>query len=382
MDFSWTDDQVRRYDEAVAFAERELNTDLAARDAAGEFRMDHWTKAAAFGVLGWIIPREYGGHGLDVVTSIRALEGIGYGCRDNGLTLALNGQLWSVQEPLLAFGTEEQKQKYMPPMCRGELIASHGMSEIESGSDAYSLQTSAEKVDGGYVLNGHKIYGGLSPVAGLSLVFAKTNPDAGQWGISAFLVESGFDGFEASPPKSKMGLRTGPLGDLFLRDCFVPEENRLGPEGAGVSIFTTSMDWERSFIFASHVGSMARQLDACIAFVREREQFGQSIGNFQSVSNRIAEMKVRLETSRLFLYKLAWMKGEGKPALQEAAMAKLHIAESFVANSMDAIRIHGGKGYMSEFEVERDLRDAIGGVIYSGTSDVQRNIIARTLGAM
>ena len=139
------------------------------------------------------------------------------------------------------------------------------------------------------------------------------------------------------------------------------------------------MEYERSFIFAGHVGSMARQLDDCVRYARERKQYGQSIGSFQSVSNRIADMSLRLETSRLLLYKLAWMKQEGQPALREAAMAKVHLSESFVANSLDAIRIHGAKGYMSEFEVERDLRDALGGVIYSGTSDIQRNIIARSL---
>ena len=230
------------------------------------------------------------------------------------------------------------------------------------------------------MLNGHKVLIGLGPVAGLSLVFANTNPDVGRWGLSAFLVESSFEGYHASGPSSKMGLRTAPLGELRLDGCIVPEANRLGPEGAGVSIFNHSMDWERAFIFASHVGSMARQLDECVDFASKREVFGQPIGRFQSVSNRIAEMRLRLETSRLLLYKLAWMKEQGQPAMLEAAMAKLHLGEAFAANSLDAIRIHGGRGYLSEFEVERDLRDALGGVIYSGTSDIQRNIIAQVLG--
>lgn len=380
MDFTWTDDQERRYQECVAFAQEHLDVDLAERDRRGEFRMELWNKSADFGVLGWCMPEEYGGSGLDVVTSIRLLEGIGYGCRDNALTLGLNGQLWSVQEPLLYFGNEEQKRRYLPRLISGEMLAAHGMTEPESGSDAFSLKTTAEKVDGGYVLNGHKIYIGLAPVAGLALVFANTRPEVGQWGVSAFLVESSYEGYSASPAKAKMGLRTSPLGDIVLEDCFVPEENRLGPEGVGVSVFTSSMDWERSFIFASHVGSMARQLDESIAFVKQRNQFGQSIGGFQSVSNRIADMKLRLETSRLLLYKLADKKGRGENALLEAAMAKLHLSESFVANSLDALRIHGGRGYLAEYEVERDLRDSLGGVIYSGTSDIQRNIIAKVLG--
>ena len=380
MDFSWTEQQQAAYAESVEFARHELDADLRQRDAAAEFRLGLWRRSAEHGVLGWCMPEEYGGAGLDVVTTIRRLEGIGYGCRDNALTLGLNGQIWSVQVPLVEFGNDEQKRRYLPRLCSGELLAAHGMTEPESGSDAFSLTTRAERVTGGYRLNGRKAYVGLAPVAGLSLVFAKTDPDVGQWGISAFLVESEFEGYSATPPRTKMGLKTNPLGDIVLEDCFVPEENRLGPEGIGVSIFNHSMDWERSFIFASHVGSMARQLDECIEYARSRKQFGRSIGAFQSVSNRIADMKLRLETSRLLLYKLAWMKERGEQAALEAAMAKLQIGEAFVANSVDAVRIHGARGYLSEFEIERDLRDAFGGVIYSGTSDIQRNIIARVLG--
>ncbi|MEM8934451.1 MAG: acyl-CoA dehydrogenase family protein [Acidobacteriota bacterium] len=380
MDLTWTDEQDARYAASVDFAREHLDDDLAARDATGTFRPDLWQRAADHGVLGWCMPEAYGGSGLDVVTSIRMLEGIGYGCRDNALTLGLNGQLWSVQEPLLHFGSDEQKARYLPRLISGELLAAHGMTEPASGSDAFSLETTAEKVDGGYVLDGHKTLIGLAPIAGLALVFANTRPEVGQWGVSAFLVERDFEGYSASPAKTKMGLRTSPLGDIVLDRCFVPEENRLGPEGIGVSVFNHSMDWERSFIFASHVGSMARQLDDCVAYARERRQFGQPIGHFQAVSHRIATMKLRLETSRLLLYKLASMKERDEPAMLEAAMAKLHIGESFAANSLDAVRVHGGKGYLAEFEVERDLRDALGGVLYSGTSDIQRNIIARVLG--
>ncbi len=364
----------------MKFARDHLNEGLRERDAAGSFDPELWQRCAAFGVLGWCMPEAFGGEGLDVVTTIRMLEGLGYGCRDNALTLGLNGQIWSVQEPLLQFGSEQQKQRYLPRLCSGELLAAHGMTEPDSGSDAFSLKTRAEKVAGGYVLNGQKSCIGLAPVAGIALVFANTNPAAKQWGVSAFLVESRSEGFTASQPRRKMGLQTSPLGDIVLENCFVPEEYRLGPEGIGVSIFNHSMDWERSFIFASHVGSMARQLDDCVQYARQREQFGKAIGDFQSVSNRLADMKLRLETSRLLLYKLAWMKERGEHAALESAMTKLHIGESFVANSTDAMRIHGARGYLSEYEVERDLRDALGGVIYSGTSDIQRNIVASVLG--
>ncbi len=379
MNFSWTEKQCDLYDQCVAFAREFLGKNLTQRDADGVFAHEEWKASADFGVLGWFVPKEYGGGGLDVVTTIRCLEGIGYGCRDNGLTLALNGQMWSVMEPLLQFGSEEQKHRYLPGLCNGSLRAAHGMTEAQSGSDAFSLKTTATKVADGYLLNGHKIYIGLAPVAELALVFANTNPAVGKWGISGFLVDAATEGFEASPAQAKMGLRTGPLGEITLKDCRVPESARLGPEGIGVSIFNHSMDWERSFIFASHVGSMARQLDDCITFARERNLFGQPIAGFQSISNRLAEMRLRLETSRLLLYKLAWMKEQRQPAMLEAAMAKLHIGESFAANSLDAMRIHGGRGYLSDYGVERDVRDSLGGVIYSGTSDIQRNIIATLL---
>ena len=380
MDFSWTDAQEERYTACVSFARKHLNEDLKVRDMDHAFDPNLWQRCGEFGVLGWCIPKKYGGAGLDIITTIRMLEGIGYGCRDNALTLALNGQIWSVQEPLLHFGSEQQKLRYLPKLCSGELLAAHGMTEPDSGSDAFSLQTRAEKVPGGYLLNGQKCYIGLAPIAGITLVFANTKPEVGQWGVSAFLVENGFNGYSASQPKPKMGLHTSPLGDIELRDCFVPEENRLGPEGGGVSIFNHSMDWERSFIFTSHVGAMARQLEECVEYARQRKQFDKPIGHFQSVSNRIANMKLRLETARLLLYKLAWMKQRGDHAALEAAMAKLHLGEAFAANSVDAMRIHGARGYLSEYEVERDLRDAFGGVIYSGTSDIQRNIIGRVLG--
>jgi alkylation response protein AidB-like acyl-CoA dehydrogenase len=214
----------------------------------------------------------------------------------------------------------------------------------------------------------------------LAVVFATVNPSQGLGGITAFLIENGTPGFSVGRDIAKMGLRTAPMAELVLQDCRVPEQNRLGPEGAGAGIFNGSMEWERSCILASHVGAMQRQLETCINYARERRQFGQPIGKFQSVSNRIADMQVRLETARLILSKVAWLKKMGKSAVMEAAIAKLYLSESFVQSSLDAIRIHGGYGYTTEFEVERDLRDAIGGTLYSGTSDIQRMIISRWLG--
>ncbi len=369
MDFSWTEEQLKFKKAVIEFAQKELNEGLIDRDHLGELARENWNKCAKMGILGLAVPEEYGGGGTDIMTTMLVMEGLGYGCRDNGLIFAMNAQMWSVQHPILTFGTEAQKQKYLPGMCSGDLIGAHG-----------SLRARAERVSYGYCLNGTKMFVTNAPVADVALVFATVNPAKRIGGVTAFLVEKGTPGFRVSRHIEKMGLRTSPMGELILEDCILPEESRLGSEGAGSSIFNSSMEWERSCILGSHVGAMERQLEDAIRYARERSQFGQRIGKFQSVANRIADMKVRLETARLLLYKVAWLKQMGKTAVMEAALAKLYLSECFVQSSLDAIRTYGGYGYMTELEVERDLRDAVGGILYSGTSDIQRMIIARWLG--
>jgi alkylation response protein AidB-like acyl-CoA dehydrogenase len=380
MDFTWTEEQHKFKKAAIEFAQKELNHKLIEHDRLGELAAEDWQKCARFGILGLAVPEKYGGSGADVLTAMLVMEGLGYGCKDNGLIFGMNAQMWSVQHPILAFGCEEQKQKYLPALCSGSMIGAHGMSEPDSGSDAYSLRCRARRADGGYVLNGTKMFVTNAPVADVALVFATVDPAKGMGGVTAFLVDKGTPGFKVSRGIEKMGLRTSPMGELILEDCFVPSGNLLGQEGAGSSIFNSSMEWERSCILGSYIGTMERQLEACVAYARERRQFGQPIGKFQSVANRIADMKVRLETARLLLYQVAWLKQVGKPAIMEAAMAKLYLSECFVQSSLDAVRTYGGYGYMTEFEIERDLRDAIGGTLYSGTSDIQRVIISRWLG--
>lgn len=380
MDFSWTTEQLAIKQAAIEFAQKELNDDLVSRDQAGHFPRDHWQRCARFGIQGLPIPEQYGGGAADIMTTMLIMEGLGYGCRDNGLLFALNAQMWSVQLPILAFGSPAQKAKYLPGLCQGELIGAHGMTEPDSGSDAYSLRTRAEKVAGGYVLNGSKMFVTNAPTADMAVVFASLDLSKGRWAISAFLVDKGTAGFSTGRDIAKMGLRTAPLGELIFQDCFIPTENRLGREGIGASIFNNSMEWERACILACNIGAMERQLEESIRYSRERRQFGQPIGKFQSISNRIANMKVRLETARLILYKVAWLKSIGKPATMEAAIAKLYLSESFVDSSEDALRLHGAYGYMAESGIERDLRDGWAGTIYSGTSDIQRTIIARLLG--
>jgi hypothetical protein len=380
MDFNWTKEQLDFKKMIVEFAQKELNDDLPERDKASSFSHQNWLKCAQIGIQGLAIPEAYGGAGVDLLTAALVMEGLGYGCRDGGLTFALNSQMWSVQPTLLDFGNETQKQTYLPGLCRGELIGAYGMTEPDSGSDAFSLRTRATKKDGGYVLNGSKTLVTFAPLADFAIVFATTDPELGKWGVSTFVVKKETPGFQVSRCMEKMGLRTVPIGELNFDDCFIPEENRIGPEGAGPSIFNSSQEWERAVILASQLGAMERQLEQAIQYANERHQFGQSIGKFQAVSNRIADMKVRLETARLLTYKVAWLKSQGKSVMLDAAIAKLYLSECFVESSLDAIRVHGGYGYMTEFEVERDLRDSIGGTLYGGTSDIQRNIISRFLG--
>ncbi|MCX6049748.1 MAG: acyl-CoA dehydrogenase family protein [Chloroflexi bacterium] len=380
MDFAWNTEQLEYKTAAIRFAQKELTAGVIERDQQECFGRDLWDKCADFGVLGLPFPEAYGGAAADILTTLLAMEGLGYGGKDNGLLFALNAQMWAVQHPICEFGSAEQKARWLHRLIQGKLIGAHGMSEPDSGSDAYSLRTRADKCEGGYRLNGTKIFVTNGPVADLAVIFASTAPENGSWGISAFVVEAATPGFVLGKPIAKMGLRTAPMGELILQDCFVPTANRLGPEGSGAHIFNSAMEWERACILGTQVGAMERQLEECVAYARNRQQFGQPIGKFQAVSNRIAEMKVRLETARLLLYKTAWLKQQGQPAHMEAAMAKLYLSEVFVESSLDAIRIHGGYGYTTEFEVERDLRDAIGGTLYSGTSDIQRNLIARYLG--
>lgn len=381
MDLSWSQDQITYKEKIIAFAKEELASNVIENDSKSQFSRSDWLKCANFGIQGLASITQYGGYKneIDILTATLAMEGLGFGCKDNGLPFSLNAQMWTVQLPIVEFGTDAQKQKFLTKLTSGEWIGCHALTEPNAGSDVFSMETTAEKVDGGYLLNGAKRLITLGPIADVALVFCSTNSKVGKWGISGFLVEKGTSGFTQSKNKSKMGLRTVPIGDLNFKDCFVSTENRLGAEGAGWSITTTSLEYDRSGILGSQLGAMERQLNDAIAFVKKRKQFGKSVGEFQSVSNRIANMKLRLETSRLLLYKVAWLKSIGESAMMESAMLKLHLSESFIESSLDSIRSFGGSGYLSEYEVERDLRDAVGGVIYAGTSDIQRDIISKLL---
>ena len=382
MDFSLSAEQQDLKDAAAAFAQGELNQDLGTREQAGEFSREAWRACARFGIQGLPIPTEMGGGGADILTAVLVMEGLGYGCRDNGLIFSLNAQLWSVELPLVKFGTPEQKQAYMPGFMSGDLIGVHAMTEPESGSDAFSMRTRAERKDDSYVLTGTKQYVTNAPVADVMLIFA-AHPDKPQMsGVSAFLVDKGTPGLSVTHHMDKMGLRTSPMAEVVLDECVVPLANRVGPEGAGTAIFNSTMVWERSCILAGALGSMQRQLESCVQYARDRKQFGESIGKFQAISGKVADMYLRLEAARLLVYQAAWhgQQEGGRGAVAHAAAAKLFTSEAWVASSLDAVQLHGAYGYMTESGVERDLRDAVASTIYSGTSEIQRVILARMLG--
>lgn len=379
VEFAWSDEQLAYRDAVVSFARERLGKDLRARDSAQEFPREDWDECARFGLQGLPVPVAYGGEGADARTMMLAMEALGYGCADNGLVFSLNAHLWSAVTPIVTFGSDEQKQRYLPGMCDGTIIGVQAMTEPESGSDAFSMSTSAVADGDHWLLNGSKTYITNAPVADVFVVFASTDRDRGWAGTTAFVVDAGTSGLTVGPAFDKMGLRTSPMSELSFVDCRIPRSAVLGSPGSGMSVFTESMNWERSCILASAVGVMQRQLEACTAYARTRRQFGKPIGSFQAVSHRIVEMRVRLEAGRALLYRLGWLldSGQAKPA--DAALVKLFLSEAWVASSLDAVQLHGAYGYMTEAGIERDVRDALASRIYSGTSEMQRNIIARDL---
>jgi alkylation response protein AidB-like acyl-CoA dehydrogenase len=380
LNIDLTDDQARLQAAAIEFARSSLGGGRTRADHDGTFDRAGWEACARFGVLGMPIPERYGGMGLGLSPFLAVMEGLGYATRDQGLLFSINAHLWTNSIPILIYGTEEQRTRYLPRLCSGELIGANGASEPDAGSDVFSMRTVAARDGDHYVLNGAKTFVTNAPVADVVVAYATIDPKLGATGITAFIVDRATPGLAVGRELEKMGLRTSPMAEIVFDGCRVPAANRLGREGRGVQVFESSMEWERGCILATCLGVMRRQLEACVAHARTRKQFGRSIGKFQAVANRIVDMKVRLDTCRPLVYRIGFLKDRSRPAMQEAAIAKLYVSDCFVRSSHDAVQIFGGYGYMTEQEVERDLRDAVGSTIYSGTNDIQRNIIAASLG--
>jgi len=375
-----TEEHERLQGAAIEFARKALGRDMIERDRSERFERADWTSCAEFGVQGMPIPSAYGGHGLGIVSLIAVMEGLGYGCRDSGLLFALNAHLWTNSIPILIYGSEDQRRRFLPGLCDGSLIGANGASEPDSGSDVFAMRTRADKRADGYVLNGSKTFVSNAPVADLFVVYASIDRALGPMGVTAFIVPRDTPGFSIGRPLEKMGLRTAPMAEIVFEDCVIPLDQRLGREGRGIDVFECSMEWERGCILGSALGVMRRTLERAIEHARTRKQFGQAIGKFQSVANRIVDMRVRLDACRPLVYRIGQLKEANKKALMEASIAKLYVSEALVATMLDAVQVFGGYGYMTELEIERDLRDAIGATLYSGTSEIQRNIIARQLG--
>ncbi len=375
MDFSFSESQQRWYDTTLAFAREELAVEAADRDEYGFWR-EGLRRCARFGIAGLPVAPEYGGRGEDLPTTVAAMEALGHGCEDSGLIFALNAELWTVTLPIARFGSEEQKRRYLPGLCDGSILGANGASEPEAGSDIFAMQTRAERRGDEWVLNGRKTWITAGPVSDLYLCFATTDPSRGILGISTFLIPRDAPGFRVVREIPKMGMKSVPMGELAFEDCRLPAEALLGREGRGATIFNAAMELERGAILSASLGTMRRQLERCIDRARSRKQSGRPIGQFQAVSNRLAEMAVRLEASRLMIYRFADLHARGEDASTAASMAKLFVSESFHQNSVDAVRLFGAAGYAEETGLERELRDSVGGLIYSGTNDIQRNIIA------
>jgi alkylation response protein AidB-like acyl-CoA dehydrogenase len=381
MDFSITDEQRLLRDSIVKFAQGALNDGVIERDREQSFSRELWRKCAEIGIQGLPVEERYGGSNADTLSCAMALEALGYGCRDGGLVFSLCAHLLACVVPLWRHGSEAQKTRYLPGLCDGTLIGAHAITEPGSGSDTFAMRTRAERSGSGWRIHGTKTFISNAPVADVAIVFAVTDPAKGfHGGITAFLLDRNMPGFSAGQKMEKLGLRTSQIGELVLEEALVPEEAVLGQVGGGAAVFSTAMDWERVLLVAAHLGTMQRLVETSVNYARTRTQFGQQIGKFQAVAHKVADMKVSLEAGRLLVYQSAWRLAHARSASLDASMAKLFVSESLLKSALETVQLHGGYGFMVEFEVERALRDAVGATIYSGTSEMQRNIIARWLG--
>lgn len=381
MDFTPTPEQTLLRNEIVAFARRDLNPGAAERDRDQMFPREAWLACGRMGLQGLPVPEEYGGSGLDPLSTALALEAFGYGCQDGGLVFAVCAHLLACVVPVWGHGTEEQRRRWLPGLCSGELVAVNGMTEATSGSDAFAVGTRAQRDGAGFRVTGRKVFSSNGPVADVALIYARV--DAGEemrGGLTAFLVDTSAPGFSVGQTFEKMGLRSCPIGELVLDEVPVGPDAVLGGVGGGATVFSESMEWERACLVASHLGTMQRLLEQAIAYARTRTSQGQPIGKFQAVSHRIVDMKVRLESARWLVYRASSRLGTARDVGLDASIAKLYASEALVNAALATVQVFGGYGFMTETGVERVLRDAVAGTLYSGTNDVQRNIVARWLG--
>lgn len=379
--FSLSPDHLSLRDAACAFAREQLTDNVIERDRQQVFSRELWNRCGEWGMQGLPIPQEFGGRGFDPLSTAVALEGLGNGCADSGLAFSITAHLLACVVPVWKHGSEALKKRFLPDLSAGRLIAVNAMTEPETGSDAFAMKTTATRHEGGFLLNGTKTLATNGPIADVALLYAMTDSVKGYFGgVTAFLVDIPSPGLVVGENLEKSGLRTVPFGELQFRDCFVDADRVVGQVGGGAAIFTESMDWERGLLGAIHVGTMQRLLDIATRHAKTRKQFGQAIGKFQAVSHRLADMKVRLEAARLLVYQTACKLESSRSVSLDAAITKLFVSESLMESAIDTVRTLGGWGILTSNQVERALRDSVASTLYSGTSDLQRNLIARWMG--
>lgn len=370
MNFDITKEQKQLRREVITFAKENLNN----KEYLEKFSAEMFEKIANFGLLGITIDEEYGGLGEDYLTAAITFEALGYACENNGLVFVVNNHIWVCQNLINIYGNEELKKKYLFDMVQGKKIGAIAITEAESGSDAMSMHTTAKEDCDYYILNGSKMFISNGPIADVFVVYAVTEETPCKK-YTAFVVEKSFEGIKIGSNIEKMGLGACPTCEVVFDNCKVPKQNVLGTVNNAGIIMTMALEWERLFEFVPHIGVMQRIMERCIEQANVRKQFGKNIGENQSVSNKIADMRMSIEMSRLLMYKIACLKDSNKSAYLETSIFKLFVSEAYIKTCRDAMQIFGAYGYSKEYGLERELRDALACSIYSGTNEIQKNTI-------
>ena len=377
MDLALSPEQQEVRTLAREFAEREVKPRAEAIDHNSEFPRDLVDKAARLGLLGVLVPDAYGGAGLDHVSFAIFVEEVARFCASTAVILDVHNSVGT--EPVVIFGSEEQKGRWLPDLAQGKKLAAFALTEPEAGSDAAHLKTTAIRSDRSYLLNGTKIFITNAGEAGLYIVMASTRPGSGADGITAFLVDGDNPGLKVGPKFKKMGLNGSAIAEVFMENCTVDEADRLGDEGQGFRIAMRALDSGRIGISAQAVGLAQGALDDAVAYARERKQFGKPIGELQTIQNKVADMAVQIRAARWMTWKAAALCDAGLPFTREASMAKLFATDAAMEITLDALQVFGGYGYLEEYPMARRVRDAKACQIYEGTNQVQRVVIAREL---
>jgi len=377
MDFELTDEQQLIRETARDFTDKEIVDRARENDRNEHFDLDLVAKIAQQGYLGAIVPREYGGAGLNYLTYALIVEEVGRGC--SAMRTVISVQTSLVCSGILRWGTEEQKQNYLPKLCSGEWLGCFGLTEPDTGSDAANQKTRARRTDSGWVINGSKMWISLGNHAKVAMIFAQTDPDKGHRGLACFLVDTDNPGFEPQVIHHKMGLRGSDTASISLDDVEVPDEAMMGQVGDGFKIAMSSLDSGRYSVAAGCVGICQGSLDASVRYAKEREQFGRPIAAFQLVQEMIADIKVQTDAARMPVWRAGTLKDAGKPNTTETSIAKLYATEAAVSCANTAIQVHGGSGYVDDYPVERYFRDVRVTTLYEGTSQIQKLIIGRSL---